>query len=113
VADYSRLPGAVHDRWQWQEFGACRAQPTTVFFHPEAERGPRRSRRDAVAKAVCHQCPVIAECRRYALHAPEPTGSGVGFRQRSGKTCCVHAAGRNPGRQQPNSGTQLDVDSTY
>jgi len=74
VADYSRLPGAVHDRWQWQEFGACRAQPTTVFFHPEAERGPRRSRRDAVAKAVCHQCPVIAECRRYALHAQEPYG---------------------------------------
>ncbi len=74
MADYRRLPGAVHDRWQWQEFGACRAQPPTVFFHPEAERGPRRSHRDAVAKAVCQRCPVIAQCREYALHVEEPYG---------------------------------------
>ncbi len=85
MADYSRLPGAVADRWQWQGLGACRSLPTTVFFHPDFERGPQRRHRDTAAKAVCHRCPVMAECRRYALQVEEPYGvwGGLSAEQRA------------------------------
>jgi WhiB family redox-sensing transcriptional regulator len=44
------------------------------FFHPEAERGPQKERRDADAKAICAQCPVIDPCREHALQVQEPYG---------------------------------------
>jgi WhiB family redox-sensing transcriptional regulator len=44
------------------------------FFHPDGERGPSRANRAAKAKAVCQRCPVLEQCRRYALSAEEPYG---------------------------------------
>jgi WhiB family redox-sensing transcriptional regulator len=48
MTDISRLPGPQSDLWEWQLQGACRSQDTELFFHPEGERGPRRSNREAV-----------------------------------------------------------------
>jgi WhiB family redox-sensing transcriptional regulator len=74
MADDSRLPGAVHHRWEWQELAACRGLRLKMFFHSYHERGPSRLRREAEAKAVCHRCPVIEVCRQHALRVPEPYG---------------------------------------
>ena len=74
MTDISRLPGPALDLWEWQLEGACRTEDTELFFHPEGERGPSRSGREAAAKAVCATCPVIAACREHALSAREPYG---------------------------------------
>jgi WhiB family redox-sensing transcriptional regulator len=74
VTDNSRLPGPVSDLWDWQLTGACRGRDAELFFHPEGERGPRRRRREAAAKAVCAACPVLLRCREAALLAREPYG---------------------------------------
>ncbi|MGL5858011.1 MAG: WhiB family transcriptional regulator [Angustibacter sp.] len=74
MAELSRLPGPVADVWEWQYQGSCRAHGDELFFHPEAERGPRRRRRDEAAKAICAGCPVIEECRAHALRVREPYG---------------------------------------
>ncbi len=42
MAHYSRLPGAVHHSWQWQELAACRGLMLNMFFHSYQERGPQR-----------------------------------------------------------------------
>ena len=81
MAELSRLPGPVIDRWEWQYEGACREAGSEQFFHPEGERGASRRRRDANAKAICSTCPVIPVCRRPAeapSHHPRPTGSPTG-----------------------------------
>ncbi len=74
MTDISRLPGPALDQWEWQQHGSCRAQDTELFFHPEGERGPSRSGREAAAKAVCAQCPVMRLCRAHALRVREPYG---------------------------------------
>ena len=74
MAELSRLPGPVADLWDWQLEGSCRQVNPEVFFHPEGERGPTRSNREAAAKAVCAGCPVLQLCREAALAAREPYG---------------------------------------
>lgn len=74
MAQLSRLPVAVADVWEWQLDGACRQADPQLFFHPEAERGPARRKRDAAAVAVCADCPVLNECRQHGLSVREPYG---------------------------------------
>lgn len=74
VADTRRLPVPVTTVWDWQMLGACRGMDSTVFFHPEGERGPARASREAEAKQVCRTCPVLDECRAHALAVHEPYG---------------------------------------
>jgi WhiB family redox-sensing transcriptional regulator len=74
MAEISRLPGPVAELWEWQMEGACRGAETTLFFHPEGERGPARRNRDAAAVAICHSCPVMVQCRAHALAVREPYG---------------------------------------
>jgi WhiB family transcriptional regulator, redox-sensing transcriptional regulator len=74
VTDVRRLPGPNADLWEWQLRGACRGADSTLFFHPEGERGPARSARETAAKAVCARCPVVEECLRQALATREPYG---------------------------------------
>ena len=75
MTDISRLPVPLIENWEWQLLGACRSEDTELFFHPEGERGPRRSGREASAKAVCARCPVLDMCRQHALSAREPYGA--------------------------------------
>lgn len=74
MADYSRLPGPGNDLWRWQDAAACRGLRTQMFYHPAQERGPAWRRREAEAKAICHHCPVIMQCREHALNMHEPYG---------------------------------------
>lgn len=74
MTELSRLPGPVADLWDWQLHGACRRTSPETFFHPEGERGAKRRGRDADAKAVCAQCPVLAACRAHALAVRESYG---------------------------------------
>ena len=74
MTDFSRLPGPALDQWEWQQQGTCRVLDTELFFHPDGERGPSRSGREASAKAVCRSCPVQRACREHALAVREPYG---------------------------------------
>ncbi len=74
MSDVRRRPRPQADAWEWQLHGACRRADTDLFFHPENERGPSRSRREAAAKAVCMRCPVLEQCREHALAIREPYG---------------------------------------
>ena len=74
MADIRRLPTPVAEVWDWQLHGACRGESTSLFFHPDGERGPARARRQAAAKAVCATCPVVEACLKHALSVREPYG---------------------------------------
>lgn len=74
MADFSRLPGPNADLWDWQLHAACRGVDSSLFFHPEGERGAARSARENSAKEVCMRCPVRAECAAHALAVREPYG---------------------------------------
>lgn len=74
VIHLSDLHRAPIDYWGWQQKGLCNTLDPEVFFHPEGERGAPRRRRVEQAKAICSQCPVIQECREYALNNHEPYG---------------------------------------
>ncbi len=74
MADVRRLPGPIADVWDWQLEGSCRNEARDDFFIPDGERGSQRLRREARAKAVCMQCPVLEQCRNHSLAAQEPYG---------------------------------------
>lgn len=74
MTDTRHLPKPVAQEWDWQMDAACQGLSSSVFFHPDGERGAARNRRARRAKAVCERCPVIEPCRRHALEAREPYG---------------------------------------
>ncbi|MFF4411508.1 WhiB family transcriptional regulator [Streptosporangium sp. NPDC001559] len=65
----------------WAVRGACRASDPELFF-PLAQAVEQEAR----AKAVCSGCPVLGECRAYALRAAEPEGiwGGLTVQERRG-----------------------------
>jgi Transcription factor WhiB len=77
LVDYYRtravgtLPVPMTVAWDWQLRASCRGMDPSIFF-PGAES--RRGWTEARAKAVCEKCPVITQCRQYALDAAEPYG---------------------------------------
>jgi WhiB family redox-sensing transcriptional regulator len=92
MTDISRLPVPLIENWEWQLHGACRSEDTELFFHPEGERGPRRSGRQASAKAVCARCPVLDLCRQHALSAREPYGVWGGMSESEREAVYARAA---------------------
>ncbi|EKT77461.1 WhiB family transcriptional regulator (plasmid) [Rhodococcus opacus] len=58
----------------WQHRASCRGTDTDLFFSPDGERGNVRARRERAAKQICQGCPVLDDCRAYALTATEPYG---------------------------------------
>jgi len=93
MAEISRLPGPVMDLWEWQFDGACRREDPNTFFHPDGERGPSRRNRDDAAKAVCHDCPVLLNCREHALRVREPYGVWGGMTEYEREEVEVGSAG--------------------
>ena len=85
MADTHRLPVPVTDIWDWQMRGACRGMDSTLFFHPENERGPARAGREARAKQICSSCPVLARCRAHARagHGPYGVWGGLSEAERA------------------------------
>jgi WhiB family redox-sensing transcriptional regulator len=84
MAYTARLPKPVAEAWDWQMKGLCRGRNSAVFFHPDNERGSARAARESRAKEICHQCPVLEQCRQHALQAQEPFGvwGGMGEDER-------------------------------
>ena len=74
MAQPTNLPGPNADLWDWQMRGSCRGIDSSVFFHPDGERGRARAQRELRAKEICRQCPVLAQCRTHALRVSEPYG---------------------------------------
>jgi WhiB family redox-sensing transcriptional regulator len=44
---------------------------TELFFASPNEREPARLVREAAARLICAECPVVAACRRYAIEFGE------------------------------------------
>lgn len=88
IWDSRRLPAPVTDTWDWQMHAACRGLDSSLFFHPDHERGPTRVAREARAKYVCGQCPVLDHCRRHAEAVREPYGvwGGLSPAERAART---------------------------
>ncbi len=74
MAATQRLPKPVASEWDWQLQGSCQGLNSGVFFHPDGERGAARALRADRAKAICRRCPVLEQCRQYALVTREPYG---------------------------------------
>ena len=66
----------------WRSRANCKGISLNVFFHPNGERDPLRSRREAQAKAVCRSCPVRFECLHDALTTPNAYGTWGGMSER-------------------------------
>lgn len=64
--------------WEWQTSAQCRGEDSSLFFHPDNERGYARARREKKAKEFCDRCPVIVQCREHALALAEPYGTWGG-----------------------------------
>jgi WhiB family redox-sensing transcriptional regulator len=54
----------------WRDFAVCRGH-TELFFAPNAERPQARERREAQARRLCRECPVMTPCRDTARFAHE------------------------------------------
>lgn len=66
----------------WQLRAACRGEDAVYFFAPAYfEKRREKDAREAVAKAICMRCPVMAECREYALGVREAHGIWGGLNE--------------------------------
>jgi len=70
----THLPRPFTDIWKWQLDASCRGMDSSIFFHPDNERGFARIQRVERAKEICHRCPVLTQCRTHALEVDEPYG---------------------------------------
>ena len=96
MANLTRLPGPNSDFWDWQLQAACRGMDSSVFFHPDGQRGAARAERERSAKAICAQCPVMAQCRDHALSVREPYGVWGGLSAEEREEIYRSARGRRP-----------------
>jgi WhiB family redox-sensing transcriptional regulator len=70
----------LDQRWQLQ--AACRGPAAALFFPPTSnERREERDERERRAKAICRGCPVMEQCREYALNIREPHGIWGGLNE--------------------------------
>ena len=72
-------PASLEEFWDWHVEAACRGLGEELFYSPEGERGPRKRRREASAKAICAGCAVRELCAAYALATREPYGTWGGL----------------------------------
>jgi WhiB family redox-sensing transcriptional regulator len=60
----------------WRQEAACRGGDLDLFFPPPGEWS-------SAAKAICRDCPVIAECRAYVDSWPSLRGVWAGEDERT------------------------------
>ena len=66
----------------WQREASCRGPEAVLFFPPtSAETRAEREEREARAKQICRDCPVIAPCLDYAVRIREPHGIWGGLNE--------------------------------
>ena len=66
----------------WRDRAECRHEDPELFF-PVGATGPAMLQVKQ-AKAVCHRCPVLAQCRNWALETNQESGvwGGLGEDER-------------------------------
>ncbi len=80
------------DRGEWQDKAACKGPNHAIFFPPaRLERRTDKRRREARAKEICEQCPVLRQCRDYALNIGEQHGIWGGLTARERKELVLAA----------------------
>ncbi len=92
-----QLPGPNADIWNWQLQGLCRGVDSSMFFHPDGERGRARMQREQRAKDMCRRCPVIEECRSHAMDVGEPYGVWGGLSESERDLLLKGGIGRSRG----------------
>ncbi|MFO7591240.1 MAG: WhiB family transcriptional regulator [Acidimicrobiia bacterium] len=66
----------------WQRDASCRGPEAVLFFPPAAaETRAERDEREARAKSICSDCPVIDPCLDYAVRIREPHGIWGGLNE--------------------------------
>jgi WhiB family redox-sensing transcriptional regulator len=67
--------GLIND---WEQQAACKDTPISLWFGDErqlGDKGPIRTREQVEqAKAICVRCPVLDDCRRWAMESRIPHG---------------------------------------
>lgn len=58
----------------WQDSSLCREVDPETFFAPDGERPQDKMEREALAIAVCKQCPVTSECLAFAVRTQMADG---------------------------------------
>ena len=59
----------------WQDRAACRGPNHRIFFPPsQLERRSEKRMREKRAKEICAGCPVLQDCRHYAITIREQHG---------------------------------------
>ena len=76
-----RSDTGVLDAASWEPRAACLQVPG-LFAVALTAPAPERDERAQAAKAVCSVCPVLAECRDYALRVREPLGVWGGLSEK-------------------------------
>src|SRR5579875_2366469 len=92
-----QLPGPNADIWEWQLQGVCRGVDSSVFFHPDGERGRARMQRARRAKELCRRRPVIRQRRSHALDGGEPYGIWGGLSETERDLLLKRDMGRSRG----------------
>lgn len=69
-----KLPKPLLDNYEWQYKGECNKHNPETFFLPYNARMSEKTALIKVAKDICAQCPVIAECLSYALDTEQEFG---------------------------------------
>ncbi len=65
----------VETKSVWHTEAACRGPYQAIFFPPaSSERRRDKRAREARAKEICLQCPVIKQCREYSFEIREQHG---------------------------------------
>lgn len=64
----------MYGLWAWQEKAACRGVDTEKFFLERGARSRNKRKQEEEAVRICRSCPVLVECRRWALEVPEYYG---------------------------------------
>jgi WhiB family redox-sensing transcriptional regulator len=76
------ISGTWHLQMGWQYRAACKGPQSELFFAPNhLERKEDRHERESAAKSICRSCPVLAQCREYALLIREPHGIWGGLNE--------------------------------
>lgn len=59
--------------WEWMDDGACREHESLFYNREDEPKGVRRAK-ERQAQQICAGCPVLQQCRDYALESGEHYG---------------------------------------
>lgn len=98
VAGNGIRPVPTREGWEletgWQMEARCRGADANLFFTPNhLEKKEEREEREAMAKGLCAECPVRAQCFDFALATREPHGIWGGLNELERRALLTKRAG--------------------